>query len=149
VSIVERAKNICLTPTTEWPVIAAEPTSPATLVTGYVVPLAAIGAIAGFIGGSIIGHTLPYLGTYRTPFFSGLVLALFLFCMAIVGVFVLSLVINALAPTFGGEQNSTQALHQAWETEVEKIQAVKSGEQGEDAEQRHDLQYAGNPCGRV
>jgi hypothetical protein len=110
VSIVERAKNICLTPNTEWPIIAAEPTSPGTLVTDYVVPLAAIGAIAGFIGGSIIGHTVPYLGTYRTPLVAGLGLALFVFCMAIVGVFVVSLVINALAPTFGGEQNSTQAL---------------------------------------
>ena len=30
--------------------------------------------------------------------------------MAVVGVFVLSFVINALAPTFGAEQNSTQAL---------------------------------------
>jgi hypothetical protein len=79
-------------------------------VSGYVVPLAAIGAISGFIGGSLIGHTLPLLGTYRVPLFSGLVVALFTFCMAIVGVFILSLVINALAPTFGGEQNSTQAL---------------------------------------
>jgi Yip1 domain. len=110
VSIVERAKNICLTPNTEWPVIAAEPTSPGTLVSGYVVPLAAIGAIAGFIGGSFIGRTLPFLGTYRVPLISGLVVALFTFCMAIVGVFVLSLVINTLAPKFGGEQNSTQAL---------------------------------------
>jgi hypothetical protein len=109
-SIGERAKNICLTPNTEWPVIAAEPTSPGTLVSGYVVPLAAIGAIAGFIGGSLIGRTLPYLGTYRVPLVSGLVLALFTFCMAIVGVFVLSFIINALAPTFGGEQNSTQAM---------------------------------------
>jgi hypothetical protein len=109
-TLVDRAKNICLTPNTEWPIIAAEPTSPGTLVSGYVVPLAAIGAVAGFIGGTLIGHTVPYLGTYRVPFFSGIVAALFIFCMAIVGVFVLSLVINALAPTFGGEQNSTQAL---------------------------------------
>ena len=109
-SIVERAKNICLTPTTEWPVIAAEPASPGTLVSGYVVPLAAIGAIAGFIGGSFIGRSLPYLGTYRVPFTSGLVFAAFTFCMAIVGVFVLSLIINALAPTFGGAKDSTQAL---------------------------------------
>jgi len=42
--------------------------------------------------------------------FSGLVVALFTFCMAIVGVFVLGFIINALAPTFGGEQNSTQAM---------------------------------------
>jgi MFS family permease len=110
VSIVDRARNICLSPTTEWPIIAAEPTSPGTLVSGYVVPLASIGAIAGFIGGSIIGHTLPLVGTYRVGFMSGLVFALFTFCMAIVGVFLISLVINALAPTFGGEQNSTQAL---------------------------------------
>jgi Yip1 domain len=109
-SIVDRAKNICLTPNTEWPVIAAEPTTPGTLVTGYVVPLAAIGAISGFIGGAFIGTTLPMVGTYRVPLFSGLVVACFTFCMAIVGVFVLSFIINALAPTFGGEQNSTQAL---------------------------------------
>jgi Yip1 domain len=109
-SIVDRAKNICLTPNTEWPVIAAEATSAGTLVSGYVVPLAAIGAIAGFIGGTLMGRTLPLVGTYRVPFFSGLVVAAFTFCMAIVGVFVLSFIINALAPTFGGEQNSTQAL---------------------------------------
>jgi Yip1 domain len=110
VSIVDRAKNICLTPNTEWPVIAAEPTTAGTLMSGYVVPLASIGAIAGFIGGSFIGHTLPLYGTYRVPLISGLVLAVFTFCMAIVLVFVLSLIINALAPSFGGEQNSTQAL---------------------------------------
>lgn len=109
-SIVERAKSICLSPNTEWPVIAAEPASAGGLVTGYVAPMAAIGAVAGFVGGSIIGRTLPYLGSYRVPFFSGLVVALFTFCMAIVGVFILSFIINALAPTFGGEQNSTQAM---------------------------------------
>jgi hypothetical protein len=109
-SLVDRARNICLTPATEWPVVAAEPASPATLISGYAVPLAAIGPIAGFIGGSIVGRAMPFVGSYRVPFFSGLVVAIFTFGMAIVGVFVLSLIINALAPTFAGEQNSTQAL---------------------------------------
>jgi hypothetical protein len=109
VSIVDRAKNVCLTPNTEWAVIAAEPATPGTLLGGYAVPLAAIGAVAGFIGGSIFGHA-TFVGTYRVPLFSGLVAAVFTLCMMIVGVFVLSLIINALAPTFGGEQNSTQAL---------------------------------------
>jgi len=109
-SLVDRAKNICLTPNTEWPVIAAEPASTGTLMTGYVVPLAAIGAAAGFVGGSLVGRTLPFIGTYRVPLMSGLVLAVFAVCMAVVGVFVLSFIINALAPTFGAEQNSTQAL---------------------------------------
>ena len=109
-SLVDRAKNICLTPATEWPVVAAEPASPGSLITGYAVPLAAIGPIAGFIGGSIVGRAVPFVGSYRVPFFGGLVLAVFTFGMAIVGVFVLSLIINALAPTFAGEPNGTQAL---------------------------------------
>jgi hypothetical protein len=108
--LVQRAKNICLSPTTEWPVIADEQTPAATLVTQYVVPLAAIGAVAGLIGGSLIGRTLPFIGTYRVPVFTGLVAAVFAFVMAIIGVVVLALIINALAPTFGGEKNSAQAL---------------------------------------
>ena len=53
-SIVERVKNICLTPATEWPVIAAETATAGGLVGGYAAPLIAVGAVAGFIGGSII-----------------------------------------------------------------------------------------------
>ncbi len=109
-SIVDRARNICLSPTTEWPVIAAEPTTTGTLISGYVVPMAAIGAVAGFLGGSLIGQSTFFLGTYRVPLFTGLVVALFTFCMAIVAVFLVSLVINALAPSFGGQQDSIQAL---------------------------------------
>ena len=107
---VTRAKNICLTPVTEWPVIAAEQTPAAALLGGYVAPLAAIGAVAGVIGGSLIGFTVPFGGTYRVPLVAGVVGAAFTFIMAIVGVFILSLVINALAPTFNGQQNSGQAL---------------------------------------
>jgi hypothetical protein len=109
-SVVDRVKNICLTPNTEWAVIAQEAASPASLITGYVVPLAAIGAVAGFIGGSLLGRSLPYIGTYRVPFATGLGIAVFTFVMAIVGVFILSLIINALAPSFGGQKDSTQAL---------------------------------------
>jgi hypothetical protein len=108
--IIQRAKNICLTPTTEWPVISAEPATPGGLLTGYAAPLAAIGAIAGFLGGAIIGQTLPFVGHYRVPLAAGLIAAIFTFCMALVGVFVLSLIIDALAPTFGGQKNSIQAL---------------------------------------
>lgn len=109
-NIIQRAKNICLTPATEWPVIADEPATPGALITGYAAPLAAIGAVAGFIGGVVIGQTLPFVGHFRVPFATGLIAAIFAFCMALVGVFVLSLIIDALAPTFGGEKNRIQAL---------------------------------------
>jgi len=109
-TIIDRVKNICLTPKTEWPVIAAEPTPRSELVTGYIAPLAAIGAVAGFIGGSIIGRSIPFIGFYRNSVFTGLTFAVFTFVMAIVGCLVLSVIINALAPTFGGEKNNVQAL---------------------------------------
>ena len=108
-AIVDRVKNICLTPNTEWPIIADEPTTTADLITGYVVPLAAIGAVAGFIGRSVIGQT-TFLGTFRMSLATGLVLAVFAFVMAIVTVFVVSLIIDALAPSFGGEKNNLRAL---------------------------------------
>jgi hypothetical protein len=109
-SLIERAKKICLTPRDEWKVIAGETTPTSTLLTGYVLPLAAVSAVAGFIGGSVVGHSLPFMGTYRVPFFSGLVLAAFSVAMAVVSVFVLSAVITALAPTFGGQKDGAQAM---------------------------------------
>jgi hypothetical protein len=102
-ALVERVKNICGKPKLEWPVIAAETTSTRELLTGYVLPLAAIGPIAVFIGGSLIGRSLPFVGSYRVPVTAGLTMAAFTYLMTIVGIFVLAFIINALAPTFGGE----------------------------------------------
>jgi Yip1 domain len=108
--IVTRAKNICLTPGSELMVIAGETTPAGGMITGYVIPLAAIGAIAGFIGGSLIGYTLPFIGSYRVPVIAGTAAAVFTVVMSVVACFVVSLIINALAPTFGAEKNSAQAL---------------------------------------
>jgi Yip1 domain len=109
--MIDRIKNICLTPKTEWLVVADEHPQTTTLITGYVLPLAAIGAVAGFISSSLIGTTIPFLGgTFRTPILAGIGLAVFMLVMAVVGVFILSLIINALAPSFGGEKNNAQAL---------------------------------------
>ena len=105
-----RARNIVMAPDSEWSVIAEENTPTGTLITGYVVPLAAIGAVAGFIGGSIVGISLPFMGRYRVPITAGLATAVFMLVMAVVGVFILGLIINALAPTFGAQKNSAQAL---------------------------------------
>jgi len=108
--IVARVKNICLTPSSEWSVIAGETTPAGGLIAGYVLPLSAIGAIAGFIGGSLIGYTLPFVGSYRVPVFAGSAAAILTVVMSVVAVFIISLIINALAPTFGAEKNSAQAL---------------------------------------
>lgn len=106
VNIVERVKNVLMKPKEEWPVIAGENTSMAELYTSYIIPLAAIPAVAAFIGFSIVG--LPFIG--RLPMMSGLSIMVTNFVLTLVGVFVLSLVIDFLAPQFGGEKNAMQAL---------------------------------------
>jgi hypothetical protein len=109
-TLIDRIKNILLTPKTEWPVIAGETTPNIELVKGYVLPLAAIPAVAGFVGSSLIGHSVAFLGgTYRVPFMAGLGMAIFGFVMAIVSVYVMAYIVNALAPTFGAQKNATQA----------------------------------------
>jgi Yip1 domain len=109
VTLVDRVKNICLTPNTEWPVIAQEPASPQSLITGYAAPLVAISALAGFIGGSLVGVTIPFAGTVRSPVTAGLAIAVMTFVMTIIGIAILAAIINALAPSFGGEKNTNQA----------------------------------------
>ncbi len=53
-NLIERTKNILLTPKTEWPVIAGETDTLSSLLTTYVIPLAAIPAIAALINGLVI-----------------------------------------------------------------------------------------------
>ena len=54
----DRVKQLLASPKTEWPVIRAEPGGINHVFRNYVVPLAAIPPIAGFIGGSIIGYSM-------------------------------------------------------------------------------------------
>jgi hypothetical protein len=109
-AMMDRVKGICLKPSAEWPVIEAETTTTAGLMTGYAVPLAAITPIATLVGGVVIGRTIPFVGSYHVPIGTGLTLAIVSYVMTLVGLFVLSLIINALAPSFGGQKNSGQAL---------------------------------------
>jgi hypothetical protein len=110
-ALMDRAKAICLKPNTEWPVIEAETPSTNELMFGYAVPLAAIGPIAGFIGGVVIGRTVPIVGiSFHVPLVNGLTMAVLTYVMSLVGIFLLSMIVNALAPRFGGQKNSAQAL---------------------------------------
>lgn len=108
--IVDRVKNILLKPKSEWDVIAGEISTTGGLFASYVAPLAGIAALCGFLGQTLVGTSIPFLGTYRAPIMAGIVTALFVFGMAFVSVFILSLIINALAPSFGGQKDAAQAM---------------------------------------
>jgi hypothetical protein len=109
-SLVTRVQNILLRPQAEWPVIAAEPATPASILVGYVVPLAAIGPIAAFIGTSIVGVGIPFIGTYRVPFAAGIVNAVLSYVFALIGVFLIAGIVYALAPSFGAAKSWIGAL---------------------------------------
>ncbi len=107
-NIVERAKAILLSPRTEWPVIEAEPSSVAQIYREYLVYLAAIPAIAGLIRGTIIGYS--FMGaSVRVGFFAGLSGAILGFVLTLAMIYVLSLIVDALAPTFKGQKNPLAA----------------------------------------
>ena len=108
--LLARVKAILLQPSEEWPVIATEDTPPGALYTSYILPLAAIGPIAQFIGLVLIGISVPFIGTMRVGVLSGLGMAVTSYVLGLVAVFVMALIANALAPTFKGEQNLPQAL---------------------------------------
>jgi hypothetical protein len=100
--LIERVKAILLTPQTEWPVIAREPGEASALFTRYVAILALIPALAGFIGTSLVGHYVP--------FFSGLIIAIVSYGVTFVVVYVVALIVDALAPTFDAQKNFPNAL---------------------------------------
>jgi hypothetical protein len=100
--LVDRVKAILLTPQTEWPVIAREEGDTASLFTQYVAILALIPALAAFIGRSLIGG--------YTPILSGLMSAIVGYVWSFVTVFLVTLIIDALAPTFGAQKNFQNAL---------------------------------------
>ncbi len=108
-NFIERVKGILLRPKEEWQTIAGETTTVADLYKNYVIPLAAIGPIASVIGMSIVGLSLPFVGTVRIPITTSIGSAVLHYILTLAGVYILALIIDALAPSFSGEKNLTQA----------------------------------------
>ena len=93
-NLIERVKNILLQPKTEWPKIAEETATPQSIYLGYVAILAAIAPLAMWI----------WVGGM------GIVAAIVHYVIALVVTFLLALIVDALATTFGGEKNFIQSL---------------------------------------
>lgn len=103
-NLVDRVKNIIMTPKTEWPVIAAEEANPTAILTGYVVPLAAVPALATVIGTGLIG------GPFGASLTFGIGTGVVTFITAVVGVYLTALVMDYLAPNFGSQKDFGRAL---------------------------------------
>lgn len=108
-NIVQRVQDILLKPKETWPVIEAEAADTSSIYKDYLMLLAAIPAVAGFIGLSLIGVG-GWGFSYRVPFFSGLVHMVVSYALSLGAVYVLALIADALAPNFGGTKNPVNAL---------------------------------------
>lgn len=100
-NLVQRARSLILQPTATWAVIDGEPATVAGLYKGWVMPLAAIPAVCGLIGGLMFSGVLGVTGV--------IVAAVVSYLLTLAMVYVLALVIDALAPSFGGQKNPVQA----------------------------------------
>ncbi|NVM87132.1 hypothetical protein FHT32_000755 [Variovorax sp. SG517] len=108
-NLVERVQAILLKPKATWPEIDAEPADAASLYKNYVMILALIPALASFIGLSLIG--IGAFGvSFRVPLASGLANMVVGYVLSLVMVFVLALIIDAMAPTFEGTKSQIGAL---------------------------------------
>ncbi len=101
---IDRIKAILTTPRTEWPRIAAEPATVSSIVRDWLVWLAAIPAIATFVGFSLIGFGAMG-GTVRVPILAGIAQAVVGVVLAVVMTGVIAKVADALAPRFGGRSD--------------------------------------------
>jgi hypothetical protein len=107
--VVQRVKGILLTPETEWQAIEKEPGTPGFLFPNYVAYLAAIPPVAGFIGRCMVGVATP-AGTVRVPLFIGLLGAVIEYVLSFAIVYAIAIVIDQLAPRFGGLKDFPSAL---------------------------------------
>jgi len=105
-----RAKAMLLDPAAEWPTIERESGDPAYLLSRYVAVLALVPAGCGFIGASVIGVVVPGTGLVRASLFDGCFGAIFSYVTAFAIVLILALVIDLLAPVFGGRKEFDSAL---------------------------------------
>lgn len=108
--IIHRARALLVSPRTEWPVIAAEPATVQALYREYIMILAAIPPICQFVKTSVLGYAWHGFRIYRLGVGAGLTAAIVEYVVSLVGVYVLAVIIEALAPNFAGQADRIQAL---------------------------------------
>jgi len=108
--VIQRARSLLVSPRSEWPVIAAEPATVASLYREYIVIVAAVPAICQFIKTSILGYAWHGFRVYRLGIAPGLIAAFVEYGVSLAMVYVLALIIESLAPSFAAQPNRVQAL---------------------------------------
>jgi hypothetical protein len=104
-----RAKAMLVDPAREWTAIASEPGDPAYVLSRYVTVLALVPGVFSFIGVCVVGVIVPNAGLVRAPIVNGLFGAIFGYVLTCATVLLLGIIINLLAPLFGGRRDFENA----------------------------------------
>jgi uncharacterized membrane protein (DUF485 family) len=108
--LTTRVTNILTRPSSEWSVIAAEPSDVASLLRDYAAPLAAIPAICQWLGMSLVGVTVPFVGTVRIGIVRGFANAVITWVFTVIAAWVAAFIIEKLAPSFASRGDTIDAL---------------------------------------
>jgi len=107
-ALLQRVLDILMRPRETWLQINAEDGNPGRIYLGYLVFLAALPAVAGFIGYSLVGVGAFGISV-RVPVVQGLVSMVVGYVLSLAMVYVLALIANMLAPRFQAQQDMGSA----------------------------------------
>jgi len=107
--LIPRIQGILLKPKEEWVKIKEESITISQLFTSYAVILAAIPAIAQFIGYGLVGFSRP-LGWARYGIGRAFFYGILSYILTLASVYIFGLVINLLAPSFSSKQDNVNAM---------------------------------------
>ncbi len=107
--VIARAKALILKPAAEWDVIALEPATVRELFSRYVLILAAIPPVCATIGAIIFGYGSLWWSFRPSPL-SLVISGLIQYGLGLAGVYLMGLIIEALAPSFGGTKDRIAAM---------------------------------------
>ena len=96
-NIIERVKNILLTPKTEWEVVNSETATPQSLLISYVLPLAIVAAAGSLLKG------LLFAGTFGLKYF--IITAAIAFIASVISYYITVIIVDMLAPSFASEKD--------------------------------------------
>lgn len=108
--LLHRIKGLLFQPAQEWDAIRDEKLGVADVFTTYLVIVAAVPAVAGFIGSTVIGIPASFIGTARAHPFRALSAAAVGYACSLAAVYLAALVVDRLAPAFKSTSNMTNAI---------------------------------------
>jgi hypothetical protein len=108
-SLIGRVKSILLQPSATWDVIDTEPATIGGLYRGYIIPLAAIPAVCSFVGLLAFGIGGIFGISFRPSPVWLIAQGIVSYVLSLAMVYVIALIIEGLAPSFGGTKDRIQA----------------------------------------